>query len=254
MTRRRPAAMTVVLAACAAIAAPACRRAGEATGPARPESPGPAPASASTPPAASPAAGLRLLDLDGRDVPPLAAIAPAAATATTTAATPGKPAIASVFLFARTDCPISNRYAPEVKKIVGEFSPRGVVFAMVYVDPKETPDAIRAHLKEYAYPVPGLRDPRHELVRATGARVTPSAAVFDAAGALVYVGRIDDRTPAFGVVRQAPTRRDLALALDDVLAHRAVAVAKTEAVGCFITDLTPEGGEQDAVSASRETK
>jgi hypothetical protein len=34
----------------------------------------------------------------------------------------------SVFLFTRTDCPISNRYAPEVRRIHDRFAPKGTAF------------------------------------------------------------------------------------------------------------------------------
>ena len=37
---------------------------------------------------------------------------------------------ATVFLFARTDCPISNRYAPTVRALVEDFSSRNVAFYM----------------------------------------------------------------------------------------------------------------------------
>ena len=39
---------------------------------------------------------------------------------------------AIVFLFTSTDCPISNRYAPEVRRIAEAFGPKGVVFRLVY--------------------------------------------------------------------------------------------------------------------------
>jgi hypothetical protein len=44
-----------------------------------------------------------------------------------------------------------------------------------------------------------------------------------------------DARARFGVHRPAPTKRDLAAALDDLLAGRAVATPRTEAVGCKIS-------------------
>src|SRR5258706_7607896 len=43
-----------------------------------------------------------------------------------------------VCLFTRTDCPISNSYAPEMRRIHEKFSPRGVAFYLVYPDPDES--------------------------------------------------------------------------------------------------------------------
>src|SRR5207249_9516148 len=40
-----------------------------------------------------------------------------------------------VFIFVSTDCPISNRYAPEIRRVEGKFAPAGVRFWLVYPDP-----------------------------------------------------------------------------------------------------------------------
>src|SRR5207244_6413951 len=74
-------------------------------------------------------------------------------------------------LFTRSDCPISNRYAPEIRSLYESFHPKGVDFYLVYVDPDEKPDAIREHLRDFKYPCPGIRDPQHTLVAQTGVTV-----------------------------------------------------------------------------------
>ncbi|MEC8337167.1 MAG: redoxin, partial [Planctomycetota bacterium] len=78
-----------------------------------------------------------------------------------------------------------------------------------------------------------------QLVQQMGVRVTPEAAVLDRSGRLVYRGRIDDRFVDFGKTRQAPTRNDLQIAIQEVLAGSAVQVPATKAIGCFIADLKP---------------
>jgi hypothetical protein len=85
-----------------------------------------------------------------------------------------------------------------------------------------------------------LRDPQHELVRATQATVTPEAAVFVAGPAgprMVYRGRIDDPYVDFGRTRPAPTTRDLRAVLEAVAAGSTLTPRTTPAVGCFITPL-----------------
>ena len=170
---------------------------------------------------ADPSPALELFDLDGKPVDPFAR----------------NDAKASVFVFTRTDCPISNRYAPELKRIHETFSSRGVRFLLVYPDPDEKPEAIARHLEDFDYPFEALLDPRHALVSLTGARVTPEAAVFDREGRHVYSGRIDDVYVDFGKRRPAPTTRDLAQALTATLDGRPVAEARTTAIGCFIAPL-----------------
>jgi hypothetical protein len=143
----------------------------------------------------------------------------------------------TVCLFARTDCPISNSYAPEVRRIHEKFAPRSVGFFLVYADPDENRETILKHLKEYSYPFPALRDPKHELVKLTGAKVTPEAAVFDKDGKLLYRGRIDDRYVDFGKARAAPTQKDLEIALEAILAGKPAPPPGGTAIGCMIPNL-----------------
>ncbi len=167
---------------------------------------------------------LSLEDLSGQHVDPFAA----------------KDAIANVFIFTRTDCPISNRYAPEVRRLQQKFSPERMEFYLVYVDPDERAETIRQHMKDYAYPCRALRDPQHALVKLTEATITPEAAVFvshPAGPRMVYRGRIDNRYVDFGKARPAPTRHDLEEALAAVLAGESIPEPTTRAVGCFIGDL-----------------
>ncbi|HMF78194.1 MAG TPA: redoxin domain-containing protein [Bryobacteraceae bacterium] len=146
-------------------------------------------------------------------------------------------ASARVFVFARTDCPITNRYAPELQRIAAEFAKRDVQFWLVYPDPDETDSGIAAHTREYNLPGKALRDPRHELARRAHATISPQAAVFDKNGQLVYSGRIDDRYVDFGKARPAPTTHDLELAIADTLAGKPVTQARTRAVGCYLSDV-----------------
>ncbi len=143
----------------------------------------------------------------------------------------------TVLLFTATDCPISNRYAPEIRRLYDAFAPRGVRFWLAYPEPAESAAAIRKHMQEYKYVCRAVRDPKHTLVKLAGATVTPEAAVFTPAGELIYRGRIDDTYPEYGKARSAPTTRDLENALTAALAGRPVPNPRTTAVGCFIADL-----------------
>jgi hypothetical protein len=169
-------------------------------------------------------AGIRLQDLDGRPV----------------AALPAAPGEAAVFVFTSTDCPIANRYAPELRRIHDRFAGGALRFWLVYADPREGPDAIRRHAEAFGYGFAALRDPRHDLVRLAGARVTPEAAVFVGAAAgprLVYRGRIDDRNVSFGRTRPTPKTRDLEDVLLAIGSGKAVEARTTTAIGCAIPPL-----------------
>ena len=146
--------------------------------------------------------------------------------------TAGKKAV--VLLFIARDCPISNSYAPEIKRIIARYTPQKVAFTLVYPDPDTSLAAARQHAKDYGYTCSLLLDPAHKLVRRAGVTVTPEAAVFAPSGKLLYRGRVDDLYLGFGQRRYAATRHDLRDALDAILSGRPVPSAKTQAVGCFI--------------------
>jgi hypothetical protein len=145
---------------------------------------------------------------------------------------------AIVYLFTSTDCPISNRYAPEVRRLAQTFGPRGVVFRLIYPGRADGADAIREHMAAFAYSgaTEAFRDSDLALVKFTGATVTPEVAVVVGAR-VVYRGRIDDRIADLGLERATPTVHDLGDALTAVLAGRPVAHPVTQSVGCFIADL-----------------
>lgn len=165
---------------------------------------------------------VRIRDLDDNLVDPFA---------------PARGIKAAVFVFVSVDCPISNRYAPEVRRLHGKFAAQGVSFTLVYPNPVEAVAAIQRHLKDYSYPMRALRDPKHALVKAAGATITPEAAVFAPDGRLLYHGRIDDRYVSLGVERPVATRHDLDEVLTDVLAGRAPRHSTAQAVGCYIADF-----------------
>jgi hypothetical protein len=144
---------------------------------------------------------------------------------------------AVVLVFTATDCPISNRYAPEIERIHRRFAAKKVSFWLVYPNPGESVEAIRAHVGDFGYGFGVLRDPEHSLVKRTGVRVTPEAAVFVSERALVYRGRIDDLYLDFGRTRSAATTHDLADALEAALEGKPVRNERTTAVGCYIPEL-----------------
>ncbi len=141
----------------------------------------------------------------------------------------------TVLFFLMTDCPIANRYAPEIQRICSTYGPKGAQCFLVYVD-AATPEAIRSHVHDYHYRLPAILDSGHQLVRKAGATVSSEVAVFSRTGELVYRGRIDDLHAALGSPRQQATHHDLRDALDALTTNRRVANSRTQAIGCFIPE------------------
>src|SRR5262249_1420690 len=95
---------------------------------------------------------------------------------------------------------------------------------------------------EIAFPV--LRDEENKVADLFGAKRTPEAFLLDEKRVVRYQGRIDDQ---FGIdiQRPQPTRRDLAEAISEVLAGKAVMTPSTDAPACLIGRAAKanEGGD-----------
>jgi thiol-disulfide isomerase/thioredoxin len=145
----------------------------------------------------------------------------------------GKPL---VFIFVRTDCPVSNRYAPTIQALSTKYAGKAVL-VLVYPDKSETPVAIEKHLHEYGYKNEAVRDTQHNLVKLSKVEITPEAAVFNGKGELIYHGRIDNWYKEFGHARSAPTTHELDEAIQATLNSGGQVPASVSGVGCYISDL-----------------
>jgi AhpC/TSA family len=160
-------------------------------------------------------------DLNGH---PIERIAPAGAKAV-------------VLFFAASDCPISNRYIPEIERLDREFAGDGVRFWWVYPNPGDTAAVVRRHDEQFDLHADQILDTEQQLTRMAHVTMTPEVAVFAPAGAElreVYRGRIDDRYLALGQERPAATKHDLESVIGAVLANRSVPKPAGPAVGCSI--------------------
>lgn len=171
-------------------------------------------------PGAAPAA-IRLSDLSGKLVEPLAK----------------RGQKMTVLFFLTTECPIGNRYAPEISRIVNDYESKGITCHAIYAH--ETLAEITEYQRQYKLSLSALLDPELKLAKLTGATVTPEACILGPEGEILYRGRIDDRAVKYGTVSVEPRVRDLRLALDAVLAGKPVAEKFTRAIGCYISAPEP---------------
>jgi thiol-disulfide isomerase/thioredoxin len=140
-----------------------------------------------------------------------------------------------VLIFMRTDCPVSNRYAPTIKALSRQYAGTARFF-LVYPDAAETPANIEKHLKEFGLRLPPLRDPQHALVKLSKVEITPEVGVFNSNRELIYHGRIDNWYEDFGRARPQPTTHELDEAIRAAVAG-SPAPASVGGVGCYISDL-----------------
>lgn len=140
---------------------------------------------------------------------------------------------AIVVAFVGAECPLVKLYAPRLEELSKEYGPKGVAFLGINSNVQDNNTEIAAFARSHGVTFPILKDPGNAIADRFGAVRTPEAFVLDAEGIVRYHGRIDDQ---YGVGYQKPSaqRRDLAAALDAVLAGQPVASPRTDAVGCFI--------------------
>lgn len=140
---------------------------------------------------------------------------------------PPAPPPVTVRFFVGSECPVSNFYAPEMRRLAEAWGPRGVVFQIVYPEPGIQPvDALR-HAGRYGLSCPVVMDAERVLAAECGVTRVPTA-VIDGA----YRGRIDDRYSPDGKRRDVPRTHELEDALTAVVAGRVPDVKETPVFGC----------------------
>lgn len=149
---------------------------------------------------------------------------------------------AVVLFFAASDCPISNRYIPELARLRQEFAGRGVTFWEVYPNPDDTAARVEQHATQFHDDARVVLDTEQSLVSMAHVTVTPEAAVFlrdENDLREVYHGRIDDRYLAFGSERPHAFHHDLEDAISSALKNKLVPAPGGPPVGCAIVTKQP---------------
>lgn len=146
---------------------------------------------------------------------------------------------ASALFFVAHDCPISNYYSHEIHRICDDYAKRGLGCSLVYIEPSLSDADAAKHAKEYGHGnYPKIVDRTHALVSATGATITPQVVVIKDDESIAYRGRIDNFYAALGRPRRLVTEHDLRDTLDAVFSGKPVPRPETQAVGCYIPDLS----------------
>lgn len=142
---------------------------------------------------------------------------------------------ASLVVFFCNHCPYAKAVEDRLIALHQELAPQGLRTVLVCANdpadyPDDAPEALRARAEEKRYPFPSLIDETQQVARSFDAACTPDPYLFDAAGHLVYRGRIDDnwKRPA------AVTRHELKDAIVAVLEGRPVDGAQHPSLGCSI--------------------
>ncbi len=156
-----------------------------------------------------------------------------------------------VVTFVGNDCPVAKLFAPRLAKLSQEFGPQGVTFLAINSNCQDLLTAVAAFARVHELEFPVLKDPGNVVADRFGAVRTPEVFVLDEQRVVRYHGRVDDQY-LVGLRRSSPTREDLRLAIQEMLAGQAVSVAEAPAVGCHIGRV-PERKPGAAAPASAVT-
>jgi len=144
---------------------------------------------------------------------------------------------AVVVVFLGTECPLARLYAPRLAELAKEYEPRGVAFLGVDSNQQDSIQELATFARVNALSFPLLKDVGNEVADQFGALRTPEVFVLDGQRTVRYWGRIDDQygfQTGVGFQRPEPSRRDLAVAIDELLAGEPVSQPVTTAMGCHI--------------------
>jgi peroxiredoxin len=139
---------------------------------------------------------------------------------------------AAVIIFDSIDCPYCQAYVSRMLDLATKYGTLGVSVVAIDSNVTEQEADVVAYKFVHRLTFPILMDDSSKVARAYGATHTPECFVIDTNGNIVYHGRIDNSVEVGGV-----KTRDLANALDDILAGKPVAEAETKAFGCSIKEV-----------------
>jgi peroxiredoxin len=142
-----------------------------------------------------------------------------------------------VVAFLGVECPLARLYAPRVQQLADEYAQRGVSFVAIDANSQDSLSEMTAFARKHELKIPFLHDAEQRVADRFGAERNPLVFVLDAKRVVRYQGRIDDQYglgASSGYARPQVKRRDLALALDELLAGKEVSQSVTSVTGCQI--------------------
>jgi hypothetical protein len=148
---------------------------------------------------------------------------------------PGTKAVVLVFL--GPECPVSQRYVPELNRIASQNQTNAVEFYGVVAGKKIARTNVAAFAKEYAIHFPVLVDDDLSLARWLRPTHMPEAFVLKVDGDVIYHGRIDDWYESIGKPRAVIQQRELRDAITAVLSNSVPARVYARPVGCYFEEI-----------------
>lgn len=139
-------------------------------------------------------------------------------------------------MFICRHCPFVKHVQEELAKIGRDYEGRGVGIVAISSNdvasqPEDSPTKLAYQAQELQFTFPYLFDESQDVARAYDAQCTPDFFLYDANGALVYRGQLDDSRPGNGI---PVTGKDLRAAMDAVIDGRRISSQQRPSIGCNI--------------------
>jgi peroxiredoxin len=157
----------------------------------------------------------------------------------------GKKAV--VLVFAGIECPRSTASEPRLGDLAAKYGPKGVAFYVINSNWSESVEAIAERVKRVSFPIPVLKDDKHQVAGAFKVEIQPTAVVLDGDLKIRYRGLIDDHKTE-ELVRHPYVR----LAIDALLEGKAPETTETKPVGCFIQKPGAGGVKSEGVTYAKD--
>ncbi len=143
-----------------------------------------------------------------------------------------------VVAFMGTECPLAKLYGPRLAALEDEFADKSVALVVVDSNQQDSIAEIAHYARLHGIACPVLKDVNNVIADQFGAIRTPEMFVLDQDRVIRYWGRVDDQFGFQGngiaYQREEPKRRDLAVAIEELLAGKPVTQPVTLAQGCHI--------------------
>jgi len=143
---------------------------------------------------------------------------------------------AVVLVFLGPECPISQRYIPELNRIATQHGTNAVEFWGVISGPSMQRTQALAFAKEYAIEFPVLFDDAGQLARWLRPTHMPEAFALKPDGDVMYHGRINDWYESPGKPRAVVKHHELRDALTAMLKGKSPPRIFAAPVGCYFED------------------
>ena len=159
-----------------------------------------------------------------------------------------------VVAFMGVECPLAKLYAPRLSELAEEFRQRGVAFLAIDSNTQDSLAEMTHFARSYQLSIPFLKDPGSLVANQFSAERTPEVFVLDRQRVVRYRGRIDDQygfQTGVGYQRPQAEKRDLAIAIDELLTGTPLSQSVTRAPGCLI-GRARTANEQSEVTYSNQ--